>query len=256
MSIDRRTFLKLALAAVSTPSLLASSGVQSATKTRFSAVVFDAFPIFDPRPIFGLAEQLFPGKGAELSNVWRTRQFDYQWLSALAEHYTDFWAATENSLVFATEMLRLELTDEKRAQLMQAYLTMKAWPDVPPALGTLKQSGIRLALLSNMTSKMLNANIVSAGLEGTFEAVLSTDQERSYKPAPRAYKMALDALGLQREDILIAPFAGWDAAGAKWFGYPTFWVNRLDLPAERLGVAPDAIGRNLTDLVRFTSSSG
>ena len=72
MSIDRRTFLKLALAAVSTPSLLASSGVQSATKTRFSAVVFDAFPVFDPRPIFGLAEQLFPGKGAELSNVWRT----------------------------------------------------------------------------------------------------------------------------------------------------------------------------------------
>ena len=256
MSIDRRTFLKLALAAVSMPSLLASSGVQSATKTRFSAVVFDAFPVFDPRPIFGLAEQLFPGKGAELSNVWRTRQFDYQWLSALSEHYTDFWGATENSLVFAAEMLRLELSDEKRAQLMQAYLSMKAWPDVPPALSTLKQSGVRLALLSNMTSKMLNANIASAGLEDTFEAVLSTDQERSYKPAPRAYKMALDAFGLQREEILFAPFAGWDAAGAKWFGYPTFWVNRLDLPPERLGVAPDAVGRNLADLVRFTSASG
>ena len=153
-------------------------------------------------------------------------------------------------------MLRLELTGEKRAQLMQAYLTMKAWPDVPTALGTLKQSGIRLALLSNMTSKMLNANIASAGLEGTFEEVQSTDEERSYKPAPRAYKMALDALALKREEILFAPFAGWDAAGAKWFGYPTFWVNRLDLPAERLGVAPDAVGRNLADLVRFTSSSG
>ena len=76
------------------------------------------------------------------------------------------------------------------------------------------------------------------------------------KPAPRAYKMALDALGLQREEILFAPFAGCDVAGAKWFGYPTFWVNRLDLPAERLGVAPDAVGRNLADLVRFTSSSG
>jgi 2-haloacid dehalogenase len=255
MSIDRRTFLKLAVASIFTPTFLSSSGVQSATKTRFSAVVFDAFPVFDPRPIFGLAERIFPGKGAELSNVWRTRQFEYQWLSALSEHYTDFWAATENSLVFAAEMLRLELTDEKRAQLMQAYLTMKAWPDVPPALGTLKQSGIRLALLSNMTSKMLNANIASAGLEGTFEAVLSTDEERSYKPAARAYKMALDALALKREEILFAPFAGWDAAGAKWFGYPTFWVNRLDLPAERLGVTPDAVGRNLSDLVRFTASS-
>jgi 2-haloacid dehalogenase len=256
MSIDRRNFLKLAVASAFTRTSLASSEAQSDQQAPFSAVVFDAFPVFDPRPIFGLAEQLFPGKGAELSNVWRTRQFEYQWLSTLSEHYTDFWAATENSLVFAAEMLRLELSDEKRTQLMQAYLTMKAWPDVAPALRTLRQSGIRLAMLSNMTSQMLNANITSAGLEGTFEAVLSTDEVRSYKPAPHAYKMAVDALRLNREEILFAPFAGWDALGAKWFGYPTFWVNRLDLPAERLGVAPDAVGRNLSDLVRFASFSG
>jgi 2-haloacid dehalogenase len=153
-------------------------------------------------------------------------------------------------------MLQLDLTDEKRARLMHAYLTMTAWPDVPPALSALKQSGIRLALLSNMTSKMLNANITSAGLQGTFEAVLSTDEVQSYKPDPRAYKMAMDALGLKREEILFVPFAGWDAAGAKWFGYPTFWVNRLDLPVEKLGVVPDAVGRNLSDLARFTVSSG
>jgi 2-haloacid dehalogenase len=256
MSIDRRNFVKLALASILTPTFLLSSGVQSATKTRFSAVVFDAFPVFDPRPIFSLAERLFPGKGAELSNVWRTRQFEYQWLSALSENYLDFWAATENSLVFAAEMLHLELTDEKCAQLMHAYLTMKAWPDVPQALDTLNQSGIRLALLSNMTSKMLAANLESAGLDQTFEAVLSTDAVQAYKPAPRAYMMAVDALGLKREEILFAPFAGWDAAGAKWFGYPTFWVNRLDLPVERLGVTPDAAGRDLSDLVRFAAWSG
>ena len=255
MSIDRRNFLKLALASICTSSLSASAETQGIAKPPFPAVVFDAFPIFDPRPIFALAEQLFPGKGKELSNAWRTRQFEYQWLSALSEHYTDFWAATENSLVFASQLLQLDLTDEKRARLMQAYLTMKAWPDVPEAVGALKQSGIRLALLSNMTSKMLNANIESAGLQHVFEAVLSTDDVRSYKPDPRAYKMAVEALGLKREEILFVPFAGWDASGAKWFGYPTFWVNRLDMPLERLGIAPDATGRNLSDLTRFASSS-
>ena len=154
-----------------------------------------------------------------------------------------------------SQLLQLDLTDEKRALLMQAYLTMKAWPDVPEAVGALKQSGIRLALLSNMTSKMLNANIESAGLQHVFEAVLSTDDVRSYKPDPRAYKMAVEALGLKREEILFAPFAGWDASGAKWFGYPTFWVNRFDMPLEKLGIAPDATGRNLSDLARFASSS-
>ena len=83
---------------------------------------------------------------------------------------------------------------------------------------------------------------------------LSTDQIRAYKPDPRAYQMAIDALQLQREDILFAAFAGWDAAGAKWFGYPTFWVNRLNLPGEELGVTPDAMGRDLTDLVRFVKT--
>jgi 2-haloacid dehalogenase len=66
--------------------------------------------------------------------------------------------------------------------------------------------------------------------------------------------MAIDAFQLRREEILFAAFAGWDVAGAKWFGYPTFWVNRLNLPAEELGVTPDATGRDLTDLVGFVQA--
>jgi 2-haloacid dehalogenase len=253
--IDRRDFLKLAVGGLSASALLASAGVQSVSKSEFAAVVFDAFPIFDPRPIFGLAEELFPGKGAELSNVWRTRQFEYQWLRALSGHYADFWRATEDSLVFATEMLRLDLNNEKRARLMQAYLRMKTWPDVVPALDGLKQAGFRLAILSNMTTAMLNANIKNASLDGIFEKVLSTDDVQAYKPDPRAYQMAVDGLGLQRRQILFVPFAGWDASGGKWFGYPTFWVNRLGLPIEELGVTPDGVGRELADLVPFAMAS-
>ena len=66
--------------------------------------------------------------------------------------------------------------------------------------------------------------------------------------------MAIDAFGLRREKILFVAFAGWDAAGAKWFGYTTFWVNRLNLPAERLGVSPDGVGNNLNDLVSFVKA--
>lgn len=105
-----------------------------------------------------------------------------------------------------------------------------------------------------MTTKMLDAGIKNAGLDGVFEHVLSTDQIRAYKPDPRAYQMAIDAFKLQREEIIFAAFAGWDAAGAKWFGYPTFWVNRLNLPAEELEVAPDAVGRDLTALVSFVKA--
>ncbi|MBL8528391.1 MAG: HAD-IA family hydrolase, partial [Burkholderiales bacterium] len=105
----------------------------------------------------------------------------------------------------------------------------------------------------NFTPKMLDAAVRSAGLEGVFEDHLSTDRVRSYKPDPRAYQLGVDAFGLRREEIAFVASAGWDAAGAKWFGYPTIWINRMHLPAEALGVAPDATGSTLDDLVAFAN---
>ena len=255
MSIDRRRFLDLAAASVLTGAF--SPAVRGARHrgARFQAVAFDAFPIFDPRPIARLAEELFPGKGQELGNAWRTRQFEYQWLRVLGGRYEDFWRTTEEALIFASAQLGLDLTSERRDRLMQSYLELTAWPDAPAALASLKDAGIRLAFLSNMTERMLESGIRRAKLEGLFEQVLSTDRIRTYKPDPRAYRMAIDALRLEREEILFVSFAGWDAAGARWFGYPTYWNNRLGLPPEELGVRADGTGRDLSGLPAFAGAS-
>jgi 2-haloacid dehalogenase len=139
---------------------------------------------------------------------------------------------------------------------MEAYLELKAWPDAAPALRSLRDLGVRLALLSNATLDMLDAWIHNSGLENTYEYVLSTNKIRTYKPDPRAYQMGVDAFGLKLEEIAFAAFGGWDVAGAKWFGYTTFWVNRLDLPVGELGVAPDGMGGSLAELVAFVQSRG
>ena len=251
MPLNRRNFLNLAAAGIATGFLASNAQAHSAASRKIKAVAFDAFPILDPRPIFALAEQLFPGRGAELSNTWRARQFEYQWLRALSGHYADFWQTTTDALIFSSKVLNLELTPDKRVQLMAAHLDLKAWPDVPPALQLLKRAGFRLAFLSNTNPIILDAGIGNSGLQGIFEHVLSTDKIKTYKPDPHAYQMAIDAFGLKREEILFVPFAGWDAAGAKSFGYTTFWVNRLNLPTEELGVAPDSAGQNLAELVAF-----
>lgn len=255
MPLDRRECLTLVAGGIAAGVWLSTSVAQAATSSKIKAIVFDAFPIFDPRPVFALAEQLFPGRGADLSNAWRTKQFEYQWLRALGGHYADFWQATKDALGFAATLLKLDLTPDKRKQLMDAYLGLQAWPEVPQAVQALKNAGIRLAFLSNATPQILNAGIKHSKLEGIFEHVLSTDEVKTYKPDPRAYQMAINAFGLRREDIVFVAFAGWDATGAKWFGYPTFWVNRLNLPGEELGIAPDAMGGNLNDLVSFVKGS-
>jgi len=250
MPVDRREFLFIA-GSVATSLLASAAPLQAATKPTIKAIAFDAFPIFDPRPVFALVEKLFPGRGAEFGNAWRTRQFEYQWLRALSGQYADFRQATEDALVFSAKLLKLDLAPEARRQLMDAYLELKAWPDVPAALKSLKSAGLRLGFLSNATPQILDGGIKNSGLDGLFEHVLSTDSIRTYKPDPRAYQMGMNAFKLKREEILFVAFAGWDAAGAKSFGYPTFWVNRLNLPAEELGAMADASGQNLTDLLNF-----
>jgi len=177
---------------------------------KIKAVAFDGFTTFDPRPISAVAEELFPAKGVELSTLWRTRQFEYTWLRTLTGNYADFWHVTEDALVFAAKMLKLDLTNEKHHQLMRSFLRFRAWPEAPAALKHLRASGIRMVLLSNFTETMLNAGVRSCGLQGIFERHLSTDMVRAYKPDPRAYRMAIDGLKLQREEIAFAAFDGWN----------------------------------------------
>lgn len=67
---------------------------------------------------------------------------------------------------------------------------------------------------------MLAKAVTENELAGFITEAISTDAARTYKPDPRAYELGVERLGLPREQILFVAFTGWDAAGAKWFGYP------------------------------------
>ena len=222
-----------------------------ANRVPIKAVAFDAFAIFDARPVFSLVDELFPEDGKELTTLWRARQFEYMWLRSLSRHYDDFLSVTADALVFAAKALRLELTAANRSRLMDVWMRLACWPDVLDALRALRARGLRTAFLSNMSEKMLETGMRSCGLEGLFDQVLSTDRVRVYKPDPRAYHMAIGAFRLRREEIVFAASAGWDAAGARRFGYRTFWANRQNQTPEELGASDIATGATLSDLVAY-----
>lgn len=255
MPLTRRQLLTLSVGAAAGYAARAAHGA-ARPRPKIRALAFDAFPVLDPRPVYALAEELFPGQGAELSAVWRSRQFEYTWLRVASRQYEEFWKVTEDALVFAAKAQKVELTPEKRRRLMDTFLELKAYPDAPPVLRSLRDAGVRLGFLSNATPEMLHAGIKNSGLDGLFEHVLSTDQIRTYKPDPHAYRLGTHAFRLDVSEILFVAFAGWDAAGARSFGYPTYWVNRLNLPAEELGVTADGVGRTLADLERFVRERG
>ena len=201
------------------------------------AFVFDAYgTLFDVHSIVDVARAITPDPQA-LSLLWRQKQLEYTWLRSLMGHYEDFWVVTGQALRYAIRRLGITATEAQVATLMDAYLTLLPFPEVPSALRAL--AGTPLAILSNGSPRMLESAVRSSGLDGVFAHVLSVDAVAMYKPSPRVYEMASRALGVEPGEILFVSSNGWDVAGAVAFGFRTCWCNRANAPAEELDVTPD-----------------
>ena len=204
---------------------------------RPKAFVFDAYgTLFDVHSVVE-AGRAVTGDPQALSTLWRQKQLEYTWLRTLMGRYEDFWVVTEAALRFALQRLGIAAGDEIVGRLMEAYLSLATFPDVPGALSAI--AATPLGILSNGSPRMLEAAVRSSGLGSTFRHVLSVDAVRAYKPSPAVYELATRAFGLPAGDILFVSSNAWDVAGAKAFGYRTCWCNRLAAPMDRLGVSPD-----------------
>lgn len=219
------------------------------------AIAFDAYgTLFDVYSVGALAEQLFPGKGAQLANLWRDKQIEYTRIRTLSARYRPFWEVTEDALTYSARRLGLELTADVRKRLMSQYACLSPFPENLAALKQLKELGLPLAILSNGTRQMLDIAVKSAGMTGLFDHLLTVDTVGKYKTAPEAYQLGPDAFGLAAREILFVSSNCWDACAATWFGYTTFWINRSRQPLEELGVRPTAEGNLLSDVLEMVRS--
>lgn len=238
-----------------------------ATTTPFpKAVLFDAYgTLFDVHSVIAASEQLFPGHGDALSQLWRLKQLEYAQLRTLADpaggRYRPFWDITVDALRYAAKRLRLALDAAGEKRLMDEYACLSAYPDAVPALRALREldagggrAPIGLGILSNGNPQMLDIAVKSAGMTGLFDRVLSVDAVRAYKPSPAAYALGTQAFGANAREIVFVSSNGWDVAGAGWFGYTTFWINRASAPAEALGVVPHGTGSGMAELVEFVKT--
>jgi 2-haloacid dehalogenase len=196
------------------------------------ALVFDAYgTLFDVHAVIERCDRFWPGKGPQLSQLWRAKQLEYSWQRSLIGRYQPFSAVTRDALGYACEALGLALEDKQAKALMDEYLNLAPYPDVPGALPELRAGGRKLAILTN-----------------GFDAVLSVDALKVYKPAPRVYQLAVDTLRVPAANIGFVSSNCWDALGAKAFGFNVYWINRGGAPVDRLGLQPDGMLAGLGDL--------
>lgn len=208
------------------------------------AFVFDAYgTLYDVHSVAARCESCFPGKGAQLSQLWRAKQLEYTWQRSLMQRYAPFSTVTREALAYACEALGLGLSVAQMEGLMGEYLTLKLYPEVKSALGAFRT---KTAILSNGSPDMLDPLVRHSGLR--FDAVISVDELKVYKPAPQVYELAVKKLGTR--DIGFVSSNCWDAIGAKSYGFEVYWINRGDAPLDRLGFKPDRLLKSLDEVLQ------
>ncbi|MDE1933570.1 haloacid dehalogenase type II [Bradyrhizobium sp.] len=212
------------------------------------ACVFDAYgTVFDFASAAARCADIPEDRRGALTALWRDKQLQYTWLRSLQDRYADFWQVTGDALDFTLESLGIA-TPALRARLMDLYLTLSAFPEVPETLRHLKNEGFVTAILSNGSPAMLDAAVRGAGLQDLLDAVLSADAVQVFKTDPRVYEYGLQRLGLRAEQVSFQSSNAWDAFAASAFGMRVVWCNRYGQRRERLPGAPDHEVRNLAEL--------
>ena len=204
------------------------------------ACVFDAYgTLFDVAAAAERCRAALGDAAGPLAALWREKQLQYTWLRGLMGEHADFWQVTGEALDYAMGALSLDDRD-LRVRLMDLYLALDAYAEVEPVLKRLKAAGMKTAILSNGSPKMLAAAVASAGLADSLDAVLSVEEVGVFKPHPDVYRLGVDRLGLPAAEMAFHSANAWDAAAAAHFGYRAVWINRFGQPPERMPGTPAA----------------
>jgi 2-haloacid dehalogenase len=216
--------------------------------TGVQACVFDAYgTLFDFASAARSCQDVRGEAIDKLTALWRDKQLQYTWLRAVQGRHADFWQVTCDALDFALETLALDKPG-LRDRLMNLYLTLEPFPEVPDVLQRLKASGLRIAILSNGSPMMLDAVVRASRLSTLIDAVLSVEAVGVYKPHPKVFQLAVDRLGIPAAAIAFQSSNAWDAYAASAFGMQVVWCNRYGQRPERLPGKPDRTVRSLGEL--------
>jgi 2-haloacid dehalogenase len=190
------------------------------------AVVFDAYgTLYDIQSVAAVTEEAFPGYGEIITQIWRIKQLEYTWLRSLMRRYEDFSVITRDSLAYTLKLLGLKHDAAVFERIMDKYLHLDLYPDAAATLSMMRDR--KLAILSNGSTAMLTALVHNSSLDRVFDATLSIDSQKIFKPSPDAYTLIEAKLGVPPAQVLFVSSNPWDACGAKAFGLNVAWIERV-----------------------------
>lgn len=190
------------------------------------------------------------GGREDLLPLWFTTMLQYSLVATVGDHYEEFGAigAAAMMMVAGNNQITLSLEAARTA-----ILPMRSLPphrEVPTALNTLKKAGFRMVTLTNSSQAAADAQIENAGLSGMFEAKLSVESVRLFKPHRQVYNWAATRMAVMPEDCMLIAAHGWDIAGALWAGWRAAFLSRPGAQQYPLAPQPEIAEPDLDGAVK------
>jgi 2-haloacid dehalogenase len=180
--------------------------------------------------------------------LWFLLMLQYSLVDNVTNQYHNFSEIAKAALQMNQERLGRKLADEDSKQLLQMVRTLPPHPDVEEGLNMLNKAGYRLVAFTNSTAEVLKQQMEKAGLTNLFEALLSVDEVRKYKPAIDTYREISKKLGVQPEEAMMIAAHGWDMAGALHAGLQAAFISRKGKALYPLAPKPQLVGDTLISI--------
>ncbi|GAC1618246.1 MAG: haloacid dehalogenase type II [Vulcanimicrobiaceae bacterium] len=215
----------------------------------YDAYVFDLYGTLVDYASLATMAGSFVADPVAFVATWRSKQIATSFAATLMDRYVDFDDLTQRAFDYAAALHGATANAASRGRAIAAWGTLPPYADAIPAVTALRERGAKTAILSNGTPRGIAEATGNAKLAGLFDAILSVDAVRKYKPHPSVYALATDRFALAPERIAFVSSNGWDATGAAEFGFAAHWCDRAGVPAETFGRAPVRIVSSLAELL-------
>lgn len=178
---------------------------------------------------------------------WRASQGYYLLINNSLGSYIDYNIITRISLEYALQKANLDLPSSAKQELVEAWSTLKLWPEAKGVLEEVKRRGYPIGIFSNGDTDMVVK--VQEGFGVKFDHIFAAQQAGAYKPSPKFHQLPLTKLNLSGQEILHVAGTIHDYIGTKAAGIVCAWSNRTGDAVLDPGHGPDYILKDLTGVL-------
>jgi 2-haloacid dehalogenase len=191
-------------------------------------------------------ERLFGDKGA--MRLWFANLVTYSLALTVSGSYVPFTDIGSAVMKMLADAQGIKIKEADRKELTEKFSTMPPYPEVPAALGKLRDAGFRLFTLTNNLVEVQSRQLEHGGIAGFFERCFSIDSVKRYKPSPQTYGHVQTELGVASSQLCLIACHTWDTLGAVAAGWEAALVKRVGNDVLGVGPQPQIVGDDLNDV--------